>query len=433
MNNSYDFNDYIEEKPRKKISLVTAILMAVITFFLGAIGGSMLYINKYEQENKDLQLLREVMAFVDEHYYQDVSYQQQVINACKGVVGSLDSYSYFATDDELVTYSLAYIGVTISYDVSGDFRIRWVNSNSSAYGKIAIGEYITSVNGTQVSGYRAEVLAELLSSKPEGTSITLGILDINKQNLRYETLTYSKVSVEYAGYVGDINETYGVDYVPSDIGYIYLSSFNNISAVEQMQNCIDQFNQDNKKYLILDLRGNGGGSSNVLCKIAEYFVTDANDSKSTLLVTLRTKNGMESYYRTSDNKYIYKNLPRDSRPKIVVLTNESTASASEALIGNMLIHGTGVIVGDNTYGKSVAQTRFDGEGFSIVLTSGYYYFDKDISPYIPVSTNSPVYQMNGIGFRPIGANYVRENVANILTDSNAFVRAVEYLKSEYNI
>ena len=435
MNYGYDFNDYIteEEKPGKKINLLTAIVMAVITFFLGAIGGSILYVNKYEQENKDLQLLREVMAYVDDYYYQDVSYQQQVINACRGVVGSLDPYSYFATDDELVTYSLAYIGVTMSYEVSGDFRITWVNSNSSAYGKVAIGEYIVSVNGSQVSGYGAEILTELLSSKPEGTTVTLGIMDINKQNLRYETLTYSKISVEYAGYVGNINETYGVDYVPSDIGYIYLSSFTNDLSVEQMKGCIDQFNQDNKKYLILDLRGNGGGTSTVLSKIAEYFVTDANDSKSTLLVTLRAKNGMESYFKTYDNKYIYKNLPRDSRPKIVVLTDGSTASASEALIGNMLIHGTGVIVGDNTYGKCVAQTHFDGDGFSIALTTGYYYFDKDISPYIPLNTTSAVYQMNGIGFRPTGANYVRDNVSNILTDSHAFVRAVEYLKSEYNI
>ena len=59
---------------------------------------------------------------------------------------------------------------------------------------------------------------------------------------------------------------------------------------------------------------------------------------------------------------------------IIVLTNKSTASASEILAGALKDNGKATIVGEKTYGKGVIQellTLTDGSGLKIT-TNEYY-------------------------------------------------------------
>lgn len=78
------------------------------------------------------------------------------------------------------------------------------------------------------------------------------------------------------------------------------------------------------------------------------------------------KNGKEEISKAKNDTII--NVP------IIVLTNKSTASASEILAGALRDNGKAKIVGEKTYGKGVIQellTLTDGSGLKIT-TNEYY-------------------------------------------------------------
>jgi len=104
-----------------------------------------------------------------------------------------------------------------------------------------------------------------------------------------------------------------------------------------------------------------------------------------VIVTVKSADGEEEEYR-SDAEGL--GLP------IAILVNGSSASASELLAGALQDSGTGIVVGENTYGKGVVQTTWNlpRSGSWFKLTTAAYYTPngrnidgEGIAPDIPVS------------------------------------------------
>jgi carboxyl-terminal processing protease len=98
------------------------------------------------------------------------------------------------------------------------------------------------------------------------------------------------------------------------------------------------------KGLIIDLRSNGGGLLNEAVDITNLFV-----EKGELIVTTKGK--------TEDRTTIHRTrqAPVDLNIPMVVLVNESSASASEILAGALQDLDRAVIVGQRTFGKGLVQ------------------------------------------------------------------------------
>lgn len=157
------------------------------------------------------------------------------------------------------------------------------------------------------------------------------------------------------------------------------------NAAEQFKAAAEYLKNNGKTKLVLDLRGNGGGQMTVLENVAGYLID--NGGKTGTISVCRGKSEKHTeVFSTKFNAYL------SFLNKTVVIADENTASASEALLGAMLYYGAAerdnnfslndlVIVkreGEEkgrTYGKGIMQTTYNLVGGSALkLTTAKIYW-----------------------------------------------------------
>ena len=117
------------------------------------------------------------------------------------------------------------------------------------------------------------------------------------------------------------------------------------------------------KGLILDLRNNPGGLLNESVDIVNLFVDKGQEVVS-------TRGKIESW----DKVYKATKEPLDLDVPLVVLINQSSASASEIVAGAVQDLDRGVVIGQRSYGKGlVQQTRKLSYNSQLKLTVAKYY------------------------------------------------------------
>ena len=156
--------------------------------------------------------------------------------------------------------------------------------------------------------------------------------------------------------------------LPADAALIALLSFN-APAASDFARCMEKFAQEGKRYLILDLRDNGGGLVAQAESILEHLL-DTGNSGGTAFAKEVDKNGKEKYYRTSANYY-----GRYGFKSVQVLANGGTASASELTLMAMQEFGSvDRVIGTRTYGKGIVQKYYSMDsGFTLKLTVAQIY------------------------------------------------------------
>ncbi|MGB0932728.1 MAG: S41 family peptidase [Lishizhenia sp.] len=150
--------------------------------------------------------------------------------------------------------------------------------------------------------------------------------------------------------------------VDQNIGYISLNSFTT-TASSNVTKAFDDLKAQGMKSLIFDLRGNGGGLLTESVNIVNLFVPKNQ-------VVVRTKSRVKEENRV----YNTKSNPRDLEIPVVVLINESSASASEIVSGTLQDLDRAVIVGRTSFGKGLVQRTVDLKyGSKMKLTIAKYY------------------------------------------------------------
>jgi carboxyl-terminal processing protease len=114
--------------------------------------------------------------------------------------------------------------------------------------------------------------------------------------------------------------------------------------------------------MVLDLRGNGGGYMLAATELADKFFTDEK-----LLVYLVGRKTPKQEFRSTGNGSL-------ASSRLVILTDEGSASASEIFAGAMQDWDRGIIMGRRTFGKGLVQNGFNlTDGSMIRLTIARYY------------------------------------------------------------
>ena len=131
--------------------------------------------------------------------------------------------------------------------------------------------------------------------------------------------------------------------LPNQTGYIALNTFTGEPAKQMRLAFVDLKKQGAEK-LILDLRGNGGGSLSECVDILNMWLP-----KGQKIVETKGK------LKRANNEYMTRLEPIDTVMPLVVLVNKETASASEITSGALQDLKRGVIVGTRTYGKGLVQ------------------------------------------------------------------------------
>ena len=145
------------------------------------------------------------------------------------------------------------------------------------------------------------------------------------------------------------------------IGYIRLGSFG-LTSHKEVTIAMDSLKKKGMKDLIFDLEDNGGGYLQAAAQIANEFL-----QKGDLIVYTSGRAAPRQEYKAQANG-------RWRKGKVVVLTNEFTASAAEIVSGAIQDQDRGVVVGRRTFGKGLVQRplTFD-DGSEIRLTIAHYY------------------------------------------------------------
>src|SRR5450759_2464366 len=128
-------------------------------------------------------------------------------------------------------------------------------------------------------------------------------------------------------------------------GYIKLNKFG-ATTIKEFSDAVDSLKKSKMQNLVLDLRSNGGGYMLAATELADKFFS----GKKLLVYLIGRKTPRQDYNSTGNG-----NL---SKARLVVLTDEGSASASEIFAGAIQDWDRGVIMGRRTFGKGLVQNGF---------------------------------------------------------------------------
>lgn len=349
--------------------IMLVVLTAVITFmtttiFLYREYGDYIALGKSangssstdkEAESTISATLKMFKNLIKSKYIYDVDNIKLVDGALKGYIDALgDPYTTYLTKEEMEEFteeaSSEYVGIGIYVsNVDDQILIVGVMKDSPALeAGIQAGDIITKVNGVEYSGAQLSEATSVLKGK-EGTNADVTILRNDEE--KTVTVTRKKITVEHVA----------SQMIDNDIAYIEISSFDS-GVADSFERQLKELLNKGAKKIIIDVRSNGGGIVDEATQIADLFI----DKGKSILIT-KGKNDSEKV-TTAENDPIVKNIP------VAILTNESTASASEILAGALKDQYGATLVGKTTYGKGVIQTLYSlQDGSGIKITTDEYY------------------------------------------------------------
>ena len=196
--------------------------------------------------------------------------------------------------------------------------------------------------------------------------------------------------------------------VQPQIGYIYLprfySNFNSKDgpkASRDIKNQLEKLEAEGAQGVILDLRGNGGGSLHEVIDISGLFIEDGP------IVQVKGRKGKPYVYRDKDASVAYTG-------PLIVMVDAYSASASEILAAALQDYDRAVIVGGHqTFGKGTVQRFIDLDR----AVSGL----SDMKPLGQVKvTTQKYYRVNGGSVQLKG---VQPDI--VLPDNFAYVKTGE--------
>ncbi len=129
--------------------------------------------------------------------------------------------------------------------------------------------------------------------------------------------------------------------LPDSVGYLSLTSFNSQLLHEQMVEQLDALVSQGATSLVLDLRDNSGGLLSQAILIADEFLSSGD-------IVFQRARGVTQRIAAAD--------PASYALPMVVLVNSNSASASEIVAGALQENGRALVVGEQTFGKGVAQS-----------------------------------------------------------------------------
>lgn len=347
-------------------TILTIIITAIVTFSITYIciyakkGGSNLQSSSAitsmysDATNSKLKVIKdkinsEYVGNVDENTLQEY--------AIKGYVAGLnDIYSEYFTKDEMTDFSnetigtYVGIGVTMTKDSEkNQIVVYGVTPNSPAEeAGIKVNDVIIKVDGNDCTGDDFETIPNKILGQ-EGTKVSVTVLRDGKE------ITFDMKRRKI------VNQTITSELLDDNIGYIYLSSFED-NTYEQFKSAYDDLISKGAKSLILDLRNNGGGIVKEATDIGDLFT---DKGKVLLIESDKDKKEIKTY--SKQDKTINMN--------VVLLVNEYSASASEILAGILKDDvENATIVGTKTYGKGVIQSLYTlSDGSGLKLTTDEYF------------------------------------------------------------
>lgn len=214
-------------------------------------------------------------------------------------------------------------------------------------GGVLPGDRIVAVNDSTVKGRGlSEVSGRLLGVA--GTSVRVTFERPGVPEPIAMTFTRARIHVPSVPYALMLD---------GGVGYVPLPRFNNTSAAEVEAAFLDLERRGARSY-VLDLRRNLGGVLEQAAEISELFLAPGQE-----IVRV-------DYRNQPTEVHVASRVPVVGEKPLVVLIDESSASASEIVAGSLQDHDRALVVGETSYGKGVVQSLYPlDDGWALRITT----------------------------------------------------------------
>jgi len=217
---------------------------------------------------------------------------------------------------------------------------------------VRAGDQIVEVDGQSTDGWDPDkVVAELRGR--EGTEVTIAVRRPGIGEPIPFTITRAVIELRSVPFAMELED---------GIGYLPVLTVSETSFVE-VKAAVDSLRNEGIHQLILDLRGNPGGTLDQGIQITDYFL----ESGQMVVETRgRALNQNETFSALGNQPY--------PDLAVVVLVDERSASASEIIAGALQDHDRAVVMGAPTWGKGSVQTLYPLTGGNILrLTTARWF------------------------------------------------------------
>ena len=249
-----------------------------------------------------------------------------------------DDYTYYMTGEEYKAFlagvegevSFVGIGAEITYGETGITIVSVLKGGGAEKAGLLAGDVIIAIDGEKCVPGTAEAREKLLGEAGTQVRVTVLRADGSKKDFTVTRALVTQTNTSVS--------------VADGVGYIDCGSFGSQTGT-YFQDGVRK-NDSAVHTWIVDLLGNGGGLTSAAV---------------TALGTFAGK-GELAYFVDRDGDAIperYAGADLTDKP-VIVLMNGGSASASEIFAGGILGTGAGIVIGERSYGKGVAQIVYDG-------------------------------------------------------------------------
>ena len=299
------------------------------------------------------------MAAIENLYVDSVNSDKLAEDAITGLLEKLDPHSAYLTADEVKKANEPlqgnFDGIGIQFNMYTDtlYVVQVISGGPSEKVGILPGDKIIFVNDTLIAGLKmkdTDIVSKLRG--PKGTTVNVKILRKGYSQLLDFRIIRDKVPLY------SVSASYMID---KKTGYIKVARFAE-TTFDEFRDSIENLEAKGMENLILDLQNNSGGYLTTAIELANEFL-----KPNSLIVYTEGLNQRRVDARSNSSGSL-------KEGRLVVMVDESSASASEIVSGAIQDWDRGVIVGRRTFGKGLVQRPIPlPDGSMIRLTTARYY------------------------------------------------------------
>lgn len=275
--------------------------------------------------------------------------------AIEGMIDALDDpyAAYFDVEafrrfNMQLDGSFSGVGMMLEDSPDGPVVVSVLPGTPAERAGIPAGHRIVAVDGEDVRGLPLSAIVNLVTGEA-GTNVTLSIEDPEGGGSQRFELTREEIDLPLVE--GEMLD---------GVGHVHLLGFSH-GAADRTSATIEDLLEQGAKGIILDLRSNPGGLLNISVDVASLFLP-----RGELVVSVQEAGEGRRELRSGGGPY--EELP------MVVLVDESSASASEILAGALQDADRAEIIGVPTFGKGTVQSvRTLPDGAGVKFTTAAYF------------------------------------------------------------
>ncbi|HEV7767350.1 MAG TPA: S41 family peptidase, partial [Thermoanaerobaculia bacterium] len=308
---------------KKKIVFLSLSVALLVTLLTGALFGQT---TQKSNVYRYLSIFSEVFDLVKTNYVDQVGPDKLMDGAFSGVTDAIDEFSYYVPPAQMAAYKKFTdvedngLGIIVTKRFGYAYVVAPVDGSPADKAGLEAGDFIEKIDGQPTQTMTAwQMRSAINQSHPIKLQILRGG-ETHREEVTIKPATFHPVTVQ--------NDTI------SGIAYIKVPWFE-AGTAQQFRAALESVRQKGAKKLIVDLRGNAGGS-------VEEAITAADELLTSGLITALEGRKIEEKKWQADRNTSYDG-------ELQVLTDPSTAAGAEVFASAIRGNKRGQVVGLTTY------------------------------------------------------------------------------------